>query len=164
MPRIYTRVPVEQRFWQYVRKTETCWLWTGATREWGYGVLFLEKIGGISHTERAHRLSWQMHRGPIPSGLFVCHHCDVPACVNPEHLFIGTCADNNQDMAAKDRCDRVKRPKGELHGNAVLTEKIVLRIRREYRPNVPLRVYAERYGTSLQTIWSIVHRKGWKHI
>ena len=159
----YSRTPPEQRFWQYVRKTKTCWIWTGATNHWGYGMINLG--GRHGRVERAHRLSWQMHRGPIPSGLFVCHSCDNPACIRPDHLFIGTALDNNRDMHRKGHYDRVKRPKGEQHGNAVLTEKTVLRMRREYASeHLPLRVYAQRYGISIATTHKIIKREAWKHI
>jgi hypothetical protein len=165
MPRIYSRTPPEQRFWQYVRKTDTCWLWTGAKKEWGYGVIHLKRIGNVSRVEKAHRLSWQMHRGPIPRGLFVCHSCDNPACVNPDHLFVGTCLDNNRDMLNKGHYDRVKRPKGERHGNSTTTEEMVLRLRHEYETErAVLRVYAKRYRMSIANVHCIVKRKAWKHI
>ncbi len=78
--------------------TSGCWLWT-AGESHGYGV-----IGdGHGGAEFAHRASWRIFRGDIPSGMNVCHHCDVPFCVNPDHLFIGTQKDNVRDMANKGR-------------------------------------------------------------
>lgn len=74
-----------------------CWIWVGQTNG-VYGQLYSRgKVVG------AHRLSWMAHRGEIPDGLFVCHHCDVPLCVNPDHLFLGTCRDNAADMVRKGR-------------------------------------------------------------
>ncbi len=89
---------LERRFWAKVEKTETCWLWTGRLDKLGYG-----DIRAHGRRQRAHRVSWQFAHGAIPDGMFVCHRCDTPPCVNPAHLFVGSAADNNRDMAAKGR-------------------------------------------------------------
>jgi hypothetical protein len=88
------------RFWEKVFKTDTCWLWTGWLHK-GYGVMAINQ-----DPVRAHRFSWELHYGPIPKGdeeICVLHKCDVPTCVRPEHLFLGTDKDNNADMIAKGR-------------------------------------------------------------
>ncbi len=86
------------RFWAHVVKSDGCWLWNGSLIRAGYGTL--------SHSVKpklAHRYSWVLHNGPIPVGLFVCHHCDVRNCVRPDHLFLGTHSDNMRDALAKGR-------------------------------------------------------------
>ena len=90
-----------ERFWENVSKTETCWVWIGHRKETNYGVISEGKRKG--RPKSAHRYSWEIHNGPIPEGLCVLHRCDNPPCVNPEHLFLGTLADNAQDMLAKGR-------------------------------------------------------------
>jgi hypothetical protein len=81
-------------FWNKVNKTSGCWIWTAANKD-GYG--------RYSNSGYAHRISWEMHFGKIPAGMFVCHKCDNPPCVNPDHLFLGTNQDNVNDMRAKGR-------------------------------------------------------------
>ena len=92
--------PTEERFWKYVDKGDDCWLWTGTLYRNGYGNLWDPAAG---RKVLVHRYSYELHNGPIPDGLMVCHSCDVRHCVNPEHLWVGTASDNLGDMAVKGR-------------------------------------------------------------
>lgn len=145
---------VAERFWRYVTKTDTCWLWTGATRPNGYGVLSIQ-----NRAVRVHRISYEMHFGPIPAGLLVCHRCDVRNCIRPDHLFLGTYRENNHDMMAKDRFARGERAKA-----AKLTAADVIAIRRQYTEGATMQALAERYGVSLVQVHRIIHRKRWQHV
>lgn len=85
-----------------------CWLWTGIMTRDGYGKLVTDR-GDTRTNSRAHRLSYELFHGPIPNGLVVCHHCDTPLCVNPQHLFIGTVGDNVRDAVKKRRMHEQKK-------------------------------------------------------
>lgn len=88
-----------ERFWDRVKKTESCWLWTGMVNRSGYGIFTPSK----NYRRLAHRVVWVLTNGPIPDGLFVCHHCDVRNCIRPDHLFLGTQRDNIVDASRKGR-------------------------------------------------------------
>lgn len=147
--RVYAPVA---RFWEKVRRTDGCWLWTGAKMPSGYGSA---SVGRQKH-QSAHRASWEIHFGAIPPGIQVCHHCDNRLCVRPDHLFLGTPKDNIQDMISKDRHSR-----GERRRNHKLTDSVVRIIRDSRLSNVAL---AKRFGVSPSAVSNARARKTWKHV
>jgi hypothetical protein len=157
MPRT---LPVESRFWANVEKTDSCWLWTASKMGFGYG-----KMSVNGKRERAHRISWRLHFGEIPAGTYVLHSCDVPACVNPNHLRLGTLRDNTQDMIAKgrDKFGGGVATQGERNGRARLTAEAVCEIRAAY-PTTSQVDLAQRYGVSQVAISHVVLRKSWRHL
>lgn len=149
---------LEQRFWERVEKRgpDDCWPWTGTYDGKRYGVIKVQRPK--KRMRHAHRVSYELAHGPIGPGLFVCHRCDNPPCVNPSHLFVGTSAENTRD---RDQKGRTHHPEGERHPMVKLTEAIV----REIRASTALQCHlAVRYGVSKNTICSIRNHKTWRHI
>jgi hypothetical protein len=153
---------VKERFDDKVDRTSTpfgCHLWTGSLDGRGYGKL---QVGTLAKPRLAiaSRLAWEFAFGPIPEGARVLHHCDVPSCCNPEHLFLGTTADNARDMVEKGRSLR-----GERAYSSKLTAAGVLEIRRLFDEGLLNQSGAARkYGVSVPLINKIVHRKAWRHL
>lgn len=131
-----------------------CWLWSGPING-GYGVL-----SSRGKHMGAHRFSYERSHGPIPSGACVCHRCDNPACVNPDHLFLGTHAENMADMAAKGRADRTSKLYGER-----IAKKLTLEQARVIRDTSPLDAtigqLAKQYGVSDSVISGIWAGEAW---
>jgi hypothetical protein len=167
----FKRIPPEVRFWAKVQKTDTCWIWTAAKEGLGYGSFRVESYRKI----KAHRYSYELAYGPIPKGLHICHHCDNPPCVRPDHLFAGTDADNGADKARKGRSNwgwrhdaslnpTVRNPlHGERNGRAKLTLSQVGQIRLEYVPKqVTVPMLMAKYGVSRAAIQRVIYRKNWR--
>ena len=146
----------EERFWMRVNKTEDCWIWTGGRDEDGYGV-FRGKVDGRQF-ERAHRFSYALHNGGIPRYKHICHRCDNPPCVNPDHLFLGTNAINMADKIAKGRARVLV---GESAPNARLTEDQVRSISADPRPYAAI---AADFEVSFATVSDIKNRYSWRHL
>ena len=134
----------------------SCIIWTGAYyKDTGYGHVM---IG--DRTKRAHRVAYELFVGPIPDGLCVLHKCDNTSCINPDHLFAGSKADNTRDMIVKGRAAY-----GERHGQHRLTEDQVRDIRRRYVPRVvTLAMLGREYGVTESMIGQIIQRKWWKGV
>lgn len=147
------RRPVIERFnekWS-LDPGSGCWMWTGGVHKNGYGRFALES----RVIEWAHRAAWLLLRGPIPEGLYVCHHCDVPLCVNPDHLFVGTATDNMRDAARKGRVvvpAETYRSDGS-HQVAVLTDEQVREIRSSSETTAALH-RSGRYLVGYMAIWA----------
>lgn len=142
-------------FWNSVSKTESCWLWKGTGVSNGYGRFCL-----ASKFWLVHRLSWVLHNGDIPEGLNVCHKCDIRNCVNPTHLFLGTDADNMQDMFKKGR-NHIRL--GDLNPVAKLKWYDVDTIRYEWDSGKSNQIQLARtYNMSQSTISDIVNKVTWK--
>ena len=137
------------KFWSYVAKSETCWLWIAGKIPQGYGQFGLRTVEGKATMFKAHRIAWQIVNGPIGAGLFVCHKCDVRACVNPDHLFLGTHKENMRDMASKGRSPGAIKLSGE-DVEAMRAERAAT--------GVTYRELGHKYGVSHVTAYSVINR------
>lgn len=140
---------LRERFLSKVQRTESCWLWTGARKPKGYGNI---KVNGVA--KAAHRVAYELFKGPIPEGMHVLHTCDNPPCVNPDHLYAGTNADNQRDMRTKGRR---------------LADKITYPIAQEIRARAALEQISQgalgrEYGISQPMVSMIVNNKRWTHV
>jgi hypothetical protein len=133
-----------------------CWLWMGASggSRGGYGIITVDGRGRY-----AHRFSWEITNGPIPAGMFVCHRCNVPCCVNPDHLFLGTSADNMRHMV---ECGRGTT--GERSYWAKLKTTEVIQIKRLLAEGQGQQAIADRFGVKQATISDIGRGRRWGHL
>ena len=136
-----------------------CWLWRGKKVD-RYGTISL-KCDGVWKTRSAHRVMWEAVNGPIPDGMCVLHRCDVPSCVCPDHLWIGTMQDNSSDCVTKGRWGESRSLSGEDNPTAKLSEKDVLEIRSSSETQ---RVLSCRFKVAQSLISNIIHYKKWSHV
>lgn len=144
----------EERFWlKKVDKSGDCWVWTGTRDKFGYGRFFLTAKQRIM----AHRFSYELAFGQIPADLYVLHRCDNPPCVNPDHLFLGTYADNSADMISKGRSLR-----GEANRSSKLSELQVIEMRELHKKGgITFKELGDIYGISQSTACQIVNKTYW---
>lgn len=135
-----------------------CWLWLGWCDNDGYGKANPSKL--TTH-RLAHRISFEAYRGPVPTGIDVLHRCDMPSCVNPDHLFLGDQLANMRDMIGKNRRANFK---GSRHGGAKLNENAVSLMRLEATRGVSTRALAERFGISPRNARDVIARRLWTHV
>jgi hypothetical protein len=155
----YKLRPASDRFWPKVDKSGDCWLWLGFIDHAGYGRF---RVGGrAGKSERAHRAAWEMTVAPIPAGMELCHHCDNPRCVRPDHMFVGTHAENMADAAAK---KRFTSPLGELSGRARFKDGDVLEMHRLHASGLGYRRIAKLVGTTKSTVYYVLTGRRWPHI
>ncbi len=143
----------EKWFWTRVHTSGECWEWTGGRNADGYGKC---QING--KTLLAHRVAWSLAHGQDPGHNVVLHLCDNPACVRPDHLRLGTQADNVRDMFSKRRNVNVS---GDEHPAAKLTRSQVAQIRTRYANGEGQRALAREYGVSHTNIQHIVNGRSW---
>lgn len=163
-----------ERFWAKVDKTTTCWVWKASKRNKGYGAFIYPSSNGDIIQGRAHRFVWEIYNGTIPIGLCVLHKCDNPACVNPEHLFLGTKKDNNKDMCQKGRhrsgtsktsLAECKYKRGEQHHAAKLRQKDVREMRKLYAiGGWSYSKLANRFDVVISCAYKIINKLAWRDI
>lgn len=157
--------PIIERFWNRVDKNGpkpehmpslgNCWLWTSTKNPYGYGIIHFGKKTWV-----ASRFSWVIHNGEIPPGILICHHCDNPACVNPDHLFSGTPLDNIRDMFRKGR-DKSSRKKTKYPPDPLMPKPVFAALFYCWRKthNKTLQEFATELGVSVPNLWRLEHGK-----
>ena len=156
-------VPLAERFWRHVHKTDNCWFWIGATKGKGKNHYGSIKPGGPKNNISAHRASWIIHFGDIPMGQQVCHSCDNPQCIRPDHLFLGTNSKNQQDSSAKGR-KYIPDNRGEKHGLSKLKEADVIQIRNLKGSGLRVPAIAKLFNVSVSCIYSVLQGTRWGYV
>ena len=140
--------------WVNYSASNGCWEWTGSKDGGGYGMAFVDGV-----MVKSHRYSWEYYFGSIPSGLWVLHKCDNPACINPEHLFLGTNGDNMKDKVKKERQSRLF---GDKNGRCVMTKDLVIELRQLYASGkFSYRDLVGRFNISQTQVARIIKKESW---
>jgi len=137
----------ETWFWTRAKQNKECWEWPGSKDSGEYGQA---RVDG--RRKGTHQIAWELTNGPIPEGMMVLHRCDNPPCCNPKHLYLGTHANNMDDMVKRKRQPRK------------LTEAQVFEIKKSLLKKKSMRSIAKEHGVSHQTIFNIAHGKKWAHV
>lgn len=153
------KIPAVERFISkfIVDKKSGCWVWSGPVSKDGYGIF---RESSDIKSMAAHRASYRIFRGKIKEGMFICHKCDNPPCVNPDHLYVGTPQDNSNDMVKRNRSLA-----GEKNYKSKLNDWQVIKIRELWDSGeLSQRDLAIVFGVTKTSIVQIVKRNSWKHI
>lgn len=155
------RIPLPERFWARVRKTKTCWIWTGSRNGKGYGIIWAN--GKSKPYLMAHRYAYELLRGHLPNRVLAIHKCDTPLCVRPhkKHVVPGTYRENSLDMYERGR-RKILRFLGERNGNSKLTAKDVSIIRKASRGQLSTKLLSERFGVCTETVRRIIRGEYWR--
>lgn len=157
--------PIEERFWDKVKKTEDiddCWEWQASLDKTGYGYFSFNK-----KCTSAHRAVWRITFGEIEKHLMICHKCDNRKCVNPNHLYKGTHDDNMKDMFDRKRNVSPPITRGESRTSSKLTDIKVKEIRERLKMPIKwgdIAEIARNYGVSTKLIYNIKNGKVWRHV
>lgn len=151
----------KERFFEKIEKTKSCWFWRGTINNvWGYGQFF---VNGVYI--RAHRYSYEIHKGEIPPGLYICHSCDNTNCVNPDHLWAGTQKENIRDCMRKARKQAAPVMVGENNPIAKLCNNDVRLIRKMYLTGkYSQTTLSHKFKVSQAVISSVIRRNRWAHV
>ena len=160
--------PRTEKLTKYTDRSGDCWIWQRAKQKTGYGVICFGKV-----IMAAHRVSYEVAHGPIPPGMFICHKCDNPSCVRPDHLFAGTPADNVHDMVKKGRTNNKHNMSlrknhmvayGVDNPSAKINPDIVREIRARVANGEVQRRIAESYGIDSCSVIDIIKGRTWRHV
>jgi len=155
------KIPVDEEYLINhikVNKKTNCWNWIGFKDKDGYGKI---RQGRFEKEQRAHRISYIIFKEDFDRSLIVCHKCDNPSCINPDHLFIGTHSINHRDMQSKNRSNYAI---GERHGRSILKKEDVLTIKKMRHDNISVKKISKKFGISISYIYELLRNEKWSHL